>query len=58
MTRVTVRNVGAIGVVPDLDQPPHEMPPEAWSRVENINFTTDQTVTIAQQIDPNYDAGL
>ena len=38
MPRVTVRNVGALGVIPDLDQPPHEMPPEAWSRVQNINF--------------------
>lgn len=36
MPRVTVRDVGRFGVI--LDRPPHELPPEAWSRVSNVSF--------------------
>lgn len=42
MTRVSIHNVGAIGVVKDL--PPHTLPPEAWSAASNVRFQDNKAI--------------
>ena len=36
MAKVPVRDVGQIGLI--TDRPAHELPPNAWSRIENVVF--------------------
>lgn len=36
MPEISIHNAGAFGLAPD--EPPHELPPEAWSAGQNIRF--------------------
>lgn len=45
MPRISVHNVGTLGVIKDL--PPHVMPPEAWSDGRNARFIDGQGAKIA-----------
>ena len=42
MTRVSIDNLGTIGVV--RDRPDHTLPPEMWSAAKNIRFTDGKAV--------------